>query len=117
MDVLEAPAGARPIPRPASRAVPGASGRPPLRPKSLGVSTMPWPKWWCQRRLTITRAVSGLPGSAIHFARARRRCCSGASTGKLQRVAERRTSAPGAMRLALLHRIAAVQAIASAPAR
>ena len=38
----------------------GCDGLPPLRPKSLGVLTRPAPKWCCQRRLTRTRAVSGL---------------------------------------------------------
>ena len=31
-------------------------------PKSLGVSTIPRPKWYCQMRLTIDRQVSGLRG-------------------------------------------------------
>ena len=34
---------------------------------------MPVPKWCCQRRFTITRAVSGLSFEAIQFARAARR--------------------------------------------
>ena len=38
----------------------GCDGRSPILPKLLGVRTMPSPKWCCQRRLTITRAVSGL---------------------------------------------------------
>lgn len=45
----------------------------PARPKSLGVRTMPRPKWCCQIRLTITRAVSGFLGLAIQPASARRR--------------------------------------------
>ena len=44
----------------------GCVGSAPLRPKSLGVSTMPRPKWYCQTRLTIDRQVSGLRRSAIH---------------------------------------------------
>ena len=51
----------------------GCVGRSPRRPKSLGVATMPWPKWCCQSRFTITRAVSGLSGCATHFASASRR--------------------------------------------
>ena len=38
----------------------GCDGGSPILPKLLGVRTMPSPKWCCQRRLTITRAVSGL---------------------------------------------------------
>ena len=34
-------------------------------PKLLGVATKPRPKWCCQIRLTITRAVSGLSALAI----------------------------------------------------
>ena len=34
---------------------------------------MPWPKWYCQMRLTITRVVSGLSGLPIHSASAVRR--------------------------------------------
>ena len=45
-------------------------GSAPRTPKSLGVATMPRPKWCCQRRFTITRAVSGLSGLATHFASA-----------------------------------------------
>ena len=38
----------------------GCDGRPPLKPKSLGVSTRPVPKCACQSRLTMTRANSGI---------------------------------------------------------
>ena len=34
----------------------GCVGRSPCVPKSLGVATIPRPKWCCQSRLTITRA-------------------------------------------------------------
>ena len=40
----------------------GCDGGSPRTPKSLGVATIPRPKWCCQSRLTITRAVSGLSG-------------------------------------------------------
>jgi hypothetical protein len=46
----------------------GCVGGSPIRPKSLGVRTRPWPKCCCQTRLTITRAVSGFAGLAIHCA-------------------------------------------------
>ena len=45
----------------------------PIVPKSLGVATIPRPKWCCQRRLTITRAVSGLSGRVSQSASAVRR--------------------------------------------
>src|SRR5437867_2391772 len=54
----------------------GCDGLAPFAPKSLGVPTNPSPKWYCQRRLTMTLAVRGLAGSTIHLARARRRCWS-----------------------------------------
>ena len=40
-----------------------------MRPKLLGVCTIPAPKWWSQIRLAVTRAVSGLSGFAIASAR------------------------------------------------
>ena len=80
-----------------------------MLPKSLGVSTRPWPKWYCQMRLTITRAVSGLSGSVIHSASASRRCCSGASAGSSSR-APTQPSAPGVDLFLRLHRVAALQA-------
>ena len=39
---------------------------------------MPTPKWWCQRRLTITRVKSGLSPRAIHSASFFRRSPSAA---------------------------------------
>ena len=45
----------------------------PLEPKSLGVDTRPLPKWYCQMRLTITRAVRGFSRLAIHLASSCRR--------------------------------------------
>ena len=48
-------------------------GGKPVFPKSSGVGTIPLPKWYCQTRLTITRAVSGWSGLVIHSASARRR--------------------------------------------
>ena len=50
----------------------GCDGSAPAFPKSFGVSTSPFPKWPIQTRLTITRAVSGLPGSTTARARSRR---------------------------------------------
>src|SRR5215212_3948606 len=41
-------------------------------PKSLGVRTIPSPKWCCQLRFTITRAVSGLSRLAMSVAISRR---------------------------------------------
>ena len=45
----------------------------PFLPKSLAVLTRPWPKWCCQIRLTMTRAVKGLSRLAIHSASSLRR--------------------------------------------
>ena len=50
----------------------GMGGGSPLTPKSLGVETRPTPKCSCQIRLTITRAVNGLSGLAMAWARSRR---------------------------------------------
>ena len=47
---------------PASRAIPGASAARRGGRSRSAVATMPRPKWCCQSRLTITRAVSGLSG-------------------------------------------------------
>ena len=63
------------------------AGRVAMQPKSFGVATMPWPKWYCQMRLTITRAVSGFSGSAIQPASSAEGCAvsagsSGVSSGK-----------------------------------
>ena len=41
-------------------------------PKSPGVRTRPAPKWCCQTRLTMTRAVSGFEGSTIARANSNR---------------------------------------------
>ena len=57
----------------------GWLGRPPLRPKSLGVATSPRPKWYCHTRLAITRAGRGLAGAEIQAANRLRRSASGAS--------------------------------------
>src|SRR5262249_48796561 len=51
----------------------GCVGGVPRLPKLLVERTMPRPKWCCQTRLTITRAVSGLSLLAIQFANASRR--------------------------------------------
>src|SRR5438045_3582604 len=42
----------------------GWVGFSPFLPKSEGVPTIPLPKWYCQTRLTNTRAVNGLDGVA-----------------------------------------------------
>ena len=71
----------------------------PIRPKSLGVSTSPRPKWCCQTRLTIDRQVSGFRGSVIQRARAARRADSSLAgrDGEPRRQSGRRSSArPGA---------------------
>src|SRR5437773_10868363 len=46
----------------------GCVGLMPERPKSLGVRTIPRPKWCCQTRFTITRATSGFRGETIQLA-------------------------------------------------
>ncbi len=51
----------------------GCVGLSPILPKLSSVATMPWPKWWLQMRLTITRAVSGFSGEPSHSASARLR--------------------------------------------
>ena len=46
----------------------GFDGAFSARAEVVGVRTRPSPKWCCQIRLTITRAVSGLSGRASHSA-------------------------------------------------
>src|SRR5438105_15764979 len=58
----------------------GCEGSSTRVPKSSGVVTRPWPKYACQIRFTMTRAVVGLAGSTIHLARPRR--LRGAPAGK-----------------------------------
>ena len=72
----------------------GCVGCSPILPKLSSVATMPRPKWWCQMRLTMTRAVSGFCAEPSHSASARRRpdvCPSagGISVGGLPIVATR----------------------------
>ena len=50
----------------------GCDGRSPFVPKSSTVATRPTPKCCAQKRLTATRAVSGLSGATSHLASARR---------------------------------------------
>src|SRR5690348_8831589 len=45
----------------------------PVAPKLFGLPAMAWPKCQSQRRLTMTRGVSGFSGLAIQSARALRR--------------------------------------------
>ena len=59
----------------------GCDGGSPILPKLLGVRTSPSPKWCCHRRLTITRAVSGLSRCTSHSAKPRRRQLDFASAG------------------------------------
>ncbi|PYR86343.1 MAG: hypothetical protein DMG18_03030 [Acidobacteria bacterium] len=51
----------------------GCVGGSPIFPKLSSVGTMPRPKWWCQTRLTMTRAASGFSREASHSASALRR--------------------------------------------
>ena len=79
-----------------------------VAPKSFAVSTMPRPKWYCQMRFTITRAVSGCSGSVSHLASSVRGLgvsagSSGASSGT------RTPRRPHADLLALVLPIAALQ--------
>ena len=50
----------------------GCDGSSPLTPKSPAVRTRPVPKSSCQKRLTVTRAVSGCSGRSSHCAKPRR---------------------------------------------
>ena len=59
---LDRPARRRRTARRASRAARDASAVRRGRPKFDGVATIPRPKWCCQIRLTMTRAVSGWSG-------------------------------------------------------
>ena len=93
MQLLERPAVLRRTSRPASRAARDASGGSPIVPKSLGVRTSPSPKWCCQTRLTITRAVSGFSGLASQRASVRRRR-AGATSGRRERRLRRRPGPP-----------------------
>ena len=72
----------------------GCDGGVPCVPKSFSVSTRPRPKYACQKRFIVTRAVSGFFGSTIHLARSRRfgllRAGSGGSTAGVPGV----TTAP-----------------------
>ena len=77
----------------------GCDGGSPRTPKSLGVATIPRPKWCCQRRFTITRAVKGLLAPVSHAASAGGRpdfCCFGepGDAGTAPAVCEAR-STPG----------------------
>src|SRR5204862_4842403 len=47
----------------------GCDGGSPCEPKSSAVFTRPVPKISCQKRFTVTRAVSGFEGSTSHRAR------------------------------------------------
>ena len=50
----------------------GWVGFSPMKPKLFELRTMPRPKWCCQRRLAMTRAVIGLLPLATHSASTRR---------------------------------------------
>ena len=76
----------------------GWVGASPVLPKLLGVRTIPSPKWSCQSRFTITRAVSGLSREAIHSASPRLRhvdFASGGGAGKAQSDSTATLSTPG----------------------
>src|SRR5262245_41731839 len=51
----------------------GLEGALPMTPKSFSLVTSPSPKCPCHRRLTMTRATSGLAGDVIHRASDSRR--------------------------------------------
>ena len=57
----------------------GFTGRSPCAPKSSAVFTSPVPKSSCQKRFTVTRAISGFSGAMSQRARPRR--FFGASAG------------------------------------
>src|SRR5437667_12129425 len=66
-------------------------------PKSSGVLTMPWPKYVCQRRFTITRAVVGDFLSTSHFAKVRRDGAPNSGSARVSAEGEvetRRTGVP-----------------------
>ncbi len=72
----------------------GMAGDSPRTPKSLGVATIPRPKWCCQRRLTTTRAVRGLSERVSQRARASASARGGTGgvrwTGEMPRRPSRR---------------------------
>ena len=47
----------------------GCDGSSPVMPKSPVVRTRPVPNTSCQKRLTVTRAVSGCSGRSSHWAK------------------------------------------------
>ena len=61
-----------------------------MRPKSLGVSTMPRPKWDCQTRLTIDRQVRTFFGSLTQCASAARRAPSAFGSARRKRASNPR---------------------------
>ena len=82
--------------RPASRATRDGWAARPAMPKSSAVLTRPVPKNICQKRLTITRPVSGCSGSTSQRARPSR--LGGASFGKRRQA--RRHARPSPSRRA-----------------
>src|SRR5438093_657640 len=50
----------------------GCDGGSPCDPKSSADFTIPVPKYICQNRFTVTRAISGYDGSTSHRAKPRR---------------------------------------------
>ena len=69
---LEAPALSRRTRSASQSSSSGCVGGVPWVPKSFSVSTSPRPKYACQSRLTVTRAVSGFAGSTSQRARSSR---------------------------------------------
>ncbi len=97
---------------PASRAAPGASAARRGRRSRSAWRTMPRPKWCCQRRLTITRAVSGLSGSATQL-RQRQPAAGAARRRRLDRRPASACRRRARLREAGLHLVAAVAQLAA----
>ena len=60
----------------------GWVGSMPMRPKSFGLATRPWPKVQSQRRLTMLRQKSGLSREVMALASSARAADSGAAGGR-----------------------------------
>ena len=97
----------------------GCVGGSPILPKLSSVATMPRPKWWCQMRLTITRAVSGFCARAEPLGQrppaARRAAVGGRNLGRRVAIGRRGDEARLHHR-AFGVRIAAEQEVATAAA-
>ena len=89
----------------------GCEGNSPLTPKSPAVRTRPVPNTSCQKRFTVTRAVSGCSGRSSHSARPSR------FRGKSAGIGGRKPGVPGVDLVAALVVLAAEQHIGHRPAR